>query len=1033
MARRVCDLSSTELLLTALLVLLFGVCVGLSVVTWLALDNRAAAGEGDESGSEFTGRLVISNGSIFTEELLNKNSAKFKALAYDTEQKIDDAYSRTSLKEQFRSSKVIEFSEGSVVVFFDLVFRGAPDLQTVQEQLVDGLQQADGADDGLLIDLDSVQISDKPTTTQRPSTAEAVTPIRCPDGQTACSDGSACFSQWDLCDGAQDCADGTDESQTVCATECDGQFLLLGPTGSFHSKNFPEAYDSPTACRWIIRMTEGLAIKIVFHTFHTEHGIDVLKLFEGTGPMKTLKYSLSGTSPGEAWLLSHEATIEFNADNSNSLQGFSASYTAEDFSHLSNEEKINCSFEENFCLWRQEFYDDGDWLRAQGAVPPYNTGPSFDHTIGNESGTYIVTPMTPGSWQKSFRIYSLPLTPTKESVCLQFWYHMFGVEVWRLTVTAQKGSSITDLFQKEGNYGDSWNYAQATLNIDAEAVVVFEVKKRDGFRNDIALDDISIVSGSCGVAPPEPTPVPTPTTPPYIPQDCGGPFDLYESNSTFSSPNYPNGYGHKASCMWTLHAKEGQNIQLHFQDFALQMAYDVLEIRDGVTANSELIGVLTGDRSFPDLFSTSSQMTVRLYTDVSGNDRGFLANFSTGFNLGQPDPCPSGQFQCGTGMCVSSSGVCDGAEDCADGSDEADCVHIIKDNITADERLRLQVQNHLYTVCAQDWSSQLSHFFCRYLGYRSGDAWFPSAVDADAPFTTVSVNSNGSLDLKPSDTCHSEKIVSLHCNNQPCGARKVPLKRETEEETGGKQEGRIVGGQDAQKGAWPWIVSLRWLGGYVCGATLIDREWLITAAHCVHGKNVHLSNWAAVLGLHSQFGSDDSNKQVHAIDQVIMHKHYNRRTKESDFALMHLQTPANFTDYIQPICLPDPGAPVEEGRKCFIAGWGFLAEDGPVADVLQEAVVPILSNKQCQEWLPEYSFSERMLCAGYADGGVDTCQGDSGGPLMCEEAGGWVLVGVTSFGIGCARPQRPGAYARVSQFVQWTAEKRRLYSNWRGL
>ncbi|XP_052392270.1 enteropeptidase isoform X28 [Carassius gibelio] len=868
MARRVCDLSSTELLLTALLVLLFGVCVGLSVVTWLALDNRAAAGEGDESGSEFTGRLVISNGSIFTEELLNKNSAKFKALAYDTEQKIDDAYSRTSLKEQFRSSKVIEFSEGSVVVFFDLVFRGAPDLQTVQEQLVDGLQQADGADDGLLIDLDSVQISDKPTTTQRPSTAEAVTPIRCPDGQTACSDGSACFSQWDLCDGAQDCADGTDESQTVCATECDGQFLLLGPTGSFHSKNFPEAYDSPTACRWIIRMTEGLAIKIVFHTFHTEHGIDVLKLFEGTGPMKTLKYSLSGTSPGEAWLLSHEATIEFNADNSNSLQGFSASYTAEDFSHLSNEEKINCSFEENFCLWRQEFYDDGDWLRAQGAVPPYNTGPSFDHTIGNESGTYIVTPMTPGSWQKSFRIYSLPLTPTKESVCLQFWYHMFGVEVWRLTVTAQKGSSITDLFQKEGNYGDSWNYAQATLNIDAEAVVVFEVKKRDGFRNDIALDDISIVSGSCGVAPPEPTPVPTPTTPPYIPQDCGGPFDLYESNSTFSSPNYPNGYGHKASCMWTLHAKEGQNIQLHFQDFALQMAYDVLEIRDGVTANSELIGVLTGDRSFPDLFSTSSQMTVRLYTDVSGNDRGFLANFSTGFNLGQPDPCPSGQFQCGTGMCVSSSGVCDGAEDCADGSDEADCVHIIKDNITADERLRLQVQNHLYTVCAQDWSSQLSHFFCRYLGYRSGDAWFPSAVDADAPFTTVSVNSNGSLDLKPSDTCHSEKIVSLHCNNQPCGARKVPLKRETEEETGGKQEGRIVGGQDAQKGAWPWIVSLRWLGGYVCGATLIDREWLITAAHCVHGKNVHLSNWAAVLGLHSQFGSDDSNKQVHAIDQI---------------------------------------------------------------------------------------------------------------------------------------------------------------------
>ncbi len=68
-----------------------------------------------------------------------------------------------------------------------------------------------------------------------------------------------------------------------------------------------------------------------------------------------------------------------------------------------------------------------------------------------------------------------------------------------------------------------------------------------------------------------------------------------------------------------------------------------------------------------------------------------------------------------------------------------------------------------------------------------------------------------------------------------CGARKVPLKRESSVESDGNKVGRVVGGQDAQKGAWPWIASLRWLGGHVCGATLIDREWLITAAHCVYG------------------------------------------------------------------------------------------------------------------------------------------------------------------------------------------------------
>ncbi|XP_016430936.1 enteropeptidase [Sinocyclocheilus rhinocerous] len=960
MSRRACGLSSAELLLSALLLLLFVVCVGLSAVTWLALDSTGTTlslsdelcwrlqvfcsdvcdvsdAGGEQSGSEFRGILVISNGSVFTEELLDKHSDRFKALAYDSEQKISDAYSRTSLKEQFRSCKVNEFSEGSVLVFFELVFRGVLDSQTAQEQLVDGLQQA--SHDGLVIDTHSVQVTDKPATTQRASTAGAVS---CPEGQKACADGSACVPQSDFCDGVQSCADSTDEQHTLCATECDGQFLLLGATGSFHSKHFPEVYDSPTAC---------------------------------------------------------------------------------------HEEKINCSFEENFCHWRQDFNDDGDWLRAQGATVPPDTGPSFDHTTGDQSGYYIVTPRTPGSQDKKIRIYSLPLTPTKESVCLQFWYHMFGEEVWRLTVTAQESSSVTVLFQKEGNYGDSWNYGQATLNITAEAVLVFEAQKRAGFLNDIALDDISVAPGSCGAGPPEPTPVPPPITPPPIPEDCWGPFDLYEPNSTFSSPNYPNGYGHKASCMWTLHAKEGQNIQLHFQDVALEMAYDILEVRDGATPYSELLGVLTGVRSFPDLFSTSSQMTVMLFTDASGNNRGFLANFSTGINLGQPDPCPSGQFQCGTGVCVSSSGVCDGAEDCSDGSDEADCVHIIKENVTAAERLRLQVQDHLYTVCAQDWSSQLSHFFCRYLGYRSGDASFSSIADGDAPFTTVSVNTNGSLDLKPSDTCLGGKIVSLLCNNQPCGARKVPLNSETRN---GNKAGRVVGGQDAQKGAWPWIASLRWLGGHVCGATLIDSEWLITAAHCVYGKNVHLSNWAAVLGLHSQFGSDNPGRQTHLIDRVIMHQRYNRRTKESDFALMHLQTPANFTDYVQPICLPDPGAEIEEGRECVIAGWGLTAEDGSRADVLQEAVVPLLSNKQCQEWLPEYNFTERMLCAGFAEGGVDSCQGDSGGPLMCEEAAGWVLVGVTSFGIGCARPQRPGAYARVSLFVQWLAENRRICSDWRG-
>uniref|UniRef100_A0A4W4EDD0 Transmembrane serine protease 15 n=1 Tax=Electrophorus electricus TaxID=8005 RepID=A0A4W4EDD0_ELEEL len=951
--------------------------------------------QGGSNDVEFHGRLVITEGATFTEELRNKSSLGFKALAFDMQLLVRQL------------SHFIPEIRGSVVVHFHLVFRDAVKAAIAQEQLVSSIQTGDAA--GLSIDRLSIKIF--PSSPLHLCVC-AIT-VGCPEGKKACSDGTTCVPVTHFCDGIPNCPDGLDESERHCATVCDGQFLLLGPSGYFHSKNFPLDYDNNTACRWIIRYDSvSLSHRLQTHLLSTANYVDILVLYEGIGPGKKREYLLSGSSPGTIWLLSSEVTVEFSSNLIINEQGFSATYWAEDITHLSNEEKINCTFEEGFCFWRQDHEDDDDWIRAKGFTFPALTGPLYDHTLGNESGYYIITQSSQGYWRKAYRIQSLPLASENGSVCLRFWYHMYGMDVWRLIIMTKHESAISTLFLKEGNYGDNWNYGQITIN----HTVVFEAQKNGGLRNNIALDDISMTSGPCGEGVPGPTTDPHITIPPPTPSDCGGPFDLYLSNSTFSSPNYPNNYGNQYSCLWILHAEDGQNIQLHFQDFGTETSYDVVEVRDGEEPHSRLLAVLTGNRVFPDLFSTTSRLTVRFTTDLTGKDRGFLANFSTGIHLGQPEACETGQYQCRSGECVPSSSVCDGTVSCPDGSDESYCVHLMSVNATGAQRLRIQVEKILYTVCAEVWSHQLPNFFCRYLGFRSGNISFVPLSEEDSPFATVTLTTEGTLELKPrySSIYKGESSTLKEASSE-------------KQETSYYGMGRVVGGEDAQKGAWPWMVSLKWQGRHVCGAALIDREWLVTAAHCVYGKNIHLSYWEAVLGVHTQNNDETSERQTHLVDQVIMNQLYNRETKDADIALMHLKTQVNFTGRLSTCCQQ-----FEPGRKCVIAGWGYLTEGGSVANILQQAVLPILSRAQCQEWLPEYDITERMVCAGYAEGGIDSCKGDSGGPLMCEEDNHWVLVGVTAFGKGCGQPQRPGAYARVSQFTDWVLETRRLSSVWHG-
>ncbi|XP_014253033.1 trypsin-7-like [Cimex lectularius] len=258
-----------------------------------------------------------------------------------------------------------------------------------------------------------------------------------------------------------------------------------------------------------------------------------------------------------------------------------------------------------------------------------------------------------------------------------------------------------------------------------------------------------------------------------------------------------------------------------------------------------------------------------------------------------------------------------------------------------------------------------------------------------------------------------DPIDQSKCKPCPCGLTNKKI--------------RIVGGRETEVNEYPWMALLTYENEFYCGGTLLNSKYVLTAAHCTKGFNA--SKIKVRLLEHDRKTDTESMTIERKVVSAIKHPGFSLTTLDNDIALLQLDQEVEIDDELMPACLPPPKKSFA-GETGIVTGWGVTSASkirwrgksvkASTSPVLRELEVPIMSNEQCRN--SEYSKSQitdNMLCAGYEKGGKDSCQGDSGGPLHVVDNDNHMVVGVVSWGEGCAKPKHPGVYCRVNRYLPW--------------
>ncbi|XP_074855561.1 urokinase-type plasminogen activator [Carettochelys insculpta] len=272
------------------------------------------------------------------------------------------------------------------------------------------------------------------------------------------------------------------------------------------------------------------------------------------------------------------------------------------------------------------------------------------------------------------------------------------------------------------------------------------------------------------------------------------------------------------------------------------------------------------------------------------------------------------------------------------------------------------------------------------------------------------------------------QTIATDCDIKPCY-------EETEPTCGQRSSSKyfkIVSGSIAAIESQPWIATIFHYSSriekdlFVCGGSLIDPCWVLTAAHCFSPHGTNPSGYTIVLGK-SKLDAIDDKEQKFQVETIIKHPSYSEETGtyNNDIALMKLKSASGRcaveSEYVKTICLPPENLLLRDRTQCEVSGYGKEDHwDIYYSQILKTANVNLIPQSLCQdEYYSQTKVNDNMICAGDVQWKTDACKGDSGGPLVCEHNGRMSLYGIVSWGEGCAKENRPGVYTRVTQYLSW--------------